>query len=181
MRITVFCGSRLPKNTAIVEAVDEFGRLIGENHWTLVYGGSSGGLMGRVAENAITHQAQVFGIGTPEIPHEVWRQDLTRLEVAQNLSLRKQKMLELGDVIVILPGGIGSLDEFFEAITLKSLGLLSKSIYILNCEGFWDHLLLAMRHLETQGLVDSAVLDHFRVVSTPAELVDCIRQERRIG
>ncbi len=162
--ICVFCGSRSGKDPAYQAAAEAFGQKIASNSWRLVYGAGDVGLMGAVANAAQAAGADTFGvIPTHLLDMEVGKTDLTRFVVTENMHERKKVMYMNSDAIVVLPGGAGSLDEFFEVLTWRQLGLHEKPIVVLNVNGFWDPLMGLLDHVIGQGFADGSLRDFVQV------------------
>ena len=173
LSICVFCGSRLGAKPEYEAAAIEMGRAIGENGWRLVYGAGDVGLMGTVARAAQEAGAQTFGVIPENLEKaEVGKRDLTEYVVTKDMHARKTRMYEEGDVIVVLPGGAGSLDELFEVLTWRQLGLHEKPIYVVNTEGYWDKLLDLIDHVIEQGFASNSLKTLIKPVSTPAEIIE---------
>ncbi|MEO0772882.1 MAG: TIGR00730 family Rossman fold protein [Pseudomonadota bacterium] len=170
--ICVFCGARRGTNPAYEAAATDLGREIARMGWRLVYGAGDVGLMGAVAAAAQSGGAETFG-AIPEhlVKWEVGKTDLTRYVVTETMHERKKVMFMNCDAVVVLPGGAGSLDEFFEALTWRQLGLHEKPIILLNVEGYWDPLLTLMRHVVDQGFADASVLDFVTTCDTVEETI----------
>ena len=150
--LCLFFGSRPgtnPKHLALAEA---FGRLCAARGITLVYGGGGLGLMGAAARAALDSRGTVVGI-LPEclMRAEVAQPGLTTLEVVPTLHERKARMFALSDAIVVLPGSIGTLDELFEVMTWRNLGLHDKPIWLLGDDGFWQPFTALLQHLDAEG------------------------------
>lgn len=140
--ICVYCGSsgRAPdiyKDAAIV-----MGKILGEGGYTLVYGGGSVGLMGLVANSTLSNGGKAIGIIPRHIEaREIGHPDLTELHVVDSMHVRKQMMVDRSDAFIILPGGIGTMDEFFEIMTWRQLGLHDKPIIVVNVNGYWTTII----------------------------------------
>lgn len=165
--VCVYCGSRFGATPAYRDAALLLGRRLAEAGIRLVYGGGGIGLMGTVADAALEHGGQVTGI----IPRfldetEVGKTDLTELIRTEDMHSRKQRMVELSDGFIVLPGGLGTLDETFEILTWKQLRLHKKPVIILNIHSYWDHLIHLVEHQVREGFVDKVNLDLFQVVNT---------------
>jgi uncharacterized protein (TIGR00730 family) len=177
--VCVYCGSRAGKNPVYQQHAEELGRLLAANGWRLVYGAGDVGLMGAVARAAQAAGADTFGvIPTHLMKWEVGKTDLTRFVVTENMHERKKVMFMNCDAIVVLPGGAGSLDEFFEVLTWRQLGLHDKPILLLNSEGYWSPLTALLDHVVDQGFADASLLEFITVVDTPAEAEACLRAAR---
>ncbi|MFC3616707.1 TIGR00730 family Rossman fold protein [Lutimaribacter marinistellae] len=160
--VCVYCGSRPGANPAYAEAAKAFGTALATEGWRLVYGAGDVGLMGEVARAAQTAGGETFGvIPVHLLQREVGKRDLTRFVVTETMHERKKVMIMNADAVVVLPGGPGSLDELFEALTWRQLGLHDKPILVMNVEGYWDGL---------RALVDRTVSDGFAEPSLAAYL-----------
>jgi uncharacterized protein (TIGR00730 family) len=132
----------------------QLGRAAGERGVEIIYGGGRVGLMGLVADAAIAAGGMVTGIIPSHILEmEVAHQTLTELIVVENMHQRKMMMFERSEAFVILPGGLGTLDEAFEILTWKQLGLHRKPIIVANIDGYWDGLLALVRHGVDEGFI----------------------------
>ncbi len=146
----------------------------------LVYGGGSVGLMGIVADAVLAGGGEVTGVipgflSTKELAHT----GLTRMLVTRSMHERKLEMSRLADAFAVLPGGFGTLDEFFEILTWKQLGLHTRPIVVANTGGWFDPLMEYCRRAETLGAVSKGNLDLFSVVDRADEVVDALRRMRR--
>jgi len=174
--ICVFCGSRAGKNAAYFDAATEFGAAMAAHQWRLVYGAGDVGLMGAVARAAQEAGGETFGV-IPEhlVRMEVGKTDLTKYIVTENMHERKKVMFMNSHAVVVLPGGAGSLDEFFEVLTWRQIGLHDKPIFLLDTEGFWQPLMGLMHHVIDQGFAEASLLDFVRIVPTVPELTSALR------
>ncbi len=165
--VCVYCGSRFGSNPAYKLAATKLGQTIANKGWRLVYGAGDVGLMGAVADGAQKAGGETFGV-IPEhlLKWEVGKRDLTQFIITENMHERKKVMYMNSDVIVVLPGGAGSLDEMFEVLTWRQLGLHEKPIYLLNIEGYWAPLITLLDHVIDQGFADASIRDYFTVVDT---------------
>ncbi|WP_420567636.1 TIGR00730 family Rossman fold protein [Thalassovita sp.] len=177
--VCVYCGSRPGKSPVYQQHAEELGRILAANGWRLVYGAGDVGLMGAVARSAQDAGADTFGvIPTHLMKWEVGKTDLTRFVVTENMHERKKVMFMNSDAIVVLPGGAGSLDEFFEVLTWRQLGLHDKPILLLNSEGYWSPLTALLDHVVDQGFADPSLLELITVVDTPAAAEEVLRNAR---
>ncbi|MFV8368699.1 TIGR00730 family Rossman fold protein [Flavobacterium sp. LB2R40] len=153
-RITVFCGSSFgnEKNHELQAIV--LGQTMAKKHIDLVYGGAKVGLMGAVADGVLSENGNVFGV-LPRflMSKEVAHDNLTELIIVESMHERKTKMNELSDGVIALPGGFGTLEEFFEMLTWGQLGLHKKPIGILNVDGFYDLLLKFIQKMVDNGFL----------------------------
>ena len=169
--LAVFCGSRSGNNPLYEEQAAELGRLIALSGITLIYGGGNTGIMGAIANAQLRYGGKVIGV-IPEIliAWEHQHEGLTELLVVEDMHTRKRVMYSKCDATVLLPGGFGSLDEFFEMLTWNQLKIHNKRIGILNTAGFYDHLIVHMTSLEIQGFLYDKLEDRIFIADTPEEL-----------
>jgi uncharacterized protein (TIGR00730 family) len=156
-RITVFCGSSFGTEEIYKEQAELLGKTLAKQNIGLVYGGANVGLMGAVADGALSENGAVIGVlpgflRSKEIAH----QGLTELILVESMHERKTKMNDLCDGIIALPGGFGTLEELFEMLTWAQLGLHKKPIAILNINGFYDSLLELLQTMSEKGLLKEA-------------------------
>lgn len=154
--ICVFCGSSHGTKQIYRETAKTLGLLMAQRQKNLVYGGGNVGLMGTMADEVMERGGEVIGV-IPEflLQKEVGHNGLTELVVVKSMHERKQKMAELADAFIALPGGMGTLEELAEISTWIQLGLIKKPIALLNIEGFYDHLFAQFDHMVEQGFVKS--------------------------
>ena len=160
MNITVYCGSRLGNRPEYAEAARELGKWIGENGHTLVYGGGRYGMMGTVADAVLEAGGEVIGV-TPDlfIEAEVIHEGIQTVEVVPSMADRRSRMIELGDVLIALPGGIGTLDEISEAIGLNKLGYIKEKCIFLNVCGYYDDTYRLLERMVEEGFYEQEHLD----------------------
>lgn len=165
--IVVFCGSSEGVNPNYAQQAYSLGKTLAEEEITLVYGGAKIGVMGAVAEGALNSGGSVIGV-IPDFlkMREVFHINLTELIVTQNMHERKLKMHELSDGIIMLPGGYGTLEEFFEMLTWAQLGLHQYPIGVLNTHGFYTELLQMLSKMVDQGFVKKENYDMILVDET---------------
>ena len=173
-RVAVYCASKNGLDPAFGKAAEELGRELACREIELVYGGSDAGLMRIVASAALAGGGRVTGIHPEGHPIEPPQRDLTRLCFVNSMAERKAKMLELADAWLALPGGFGTLDEFFDAICLLQLGIHRKPCGLLNIHGYYDHLLAFLNHAEFSGLLRPEHRRLINVSASPAELIDLL-------
>ncbi len=157
MRVAVFCGSSAGRESRHAIAAADFGRDLATAGVGIVYGGASVGLMGVLADAALAAGGEVIGV----IPGglfaaEVAHQGLTRLHVVASMHERKAVMADLADAFAALPGGLGTLDELFEVLTWRQLGLHAKPVALVDVGGFWDPLAGMVDGLTAAGFVPAA-------------------------
>jgi uncharacterized protein (TIGR00730 family) len=172
--ICVFCGSRPGRNPVHAAAAATLGREIAARGWRLVYGAGDVGLMGEIARAAQAAGAATFGvIPTHLVRAEVGKRDLTTYVVTEDMHERKKVMYMNSDAIVVLPGGAGSLDEFFEVLTWAQIGLHRKPILLLDQDGYWQPLLALIDHVIAEGFAAPSLRDLF---ATAPDLLDLLAQ-----
>lgn len=147
---------------------DHLGRILAEEGWRLVYGAGDVGLMGAVARSAQAAGAETFGV-IPQhlVDWEVGKTDLTSYVVTETMHERKKVMFMNCDAVVVLPGGAGSLDELFEALTWRQLGLHNKPVLLMNTNGYWDPLIHLLQHVTQAGFADDSLHGFYQVVANP--------------
>jgi len=176
--ICVFCGARPGHNPAHKAAAIATGQAFAAQDWRLVYGAGDVGLMGEVARSAQSAGAQTLGIiPTHLLNMEVGKRDLTTFVVTETMHERKKVMFTNSDAIVVLPGGAGSLDEFFEVLTWAQIGLHRKPIFLLNINGYWAPLLALLDHIITEGFADASIKTLFHVAEDVPSVVTAIKKQ----
>lgn len=173
--VAVFCGSRNGRNDLFTKHTAELGKLIAVLNLKLVYGGGSKGLMGTLAEAVLSNGGKVLGV-IPKILVE-WEQQhegLTELAIVPDMHSRKRMMYEMSDAAVVLPGGFGTLDEFFEMITWNQLKIHDKKIYVLNSAGFYNHLFNHLNIMEQEGFLYEPLKERIIFCGSPVEIFNMI-------
>jgi hypothetical protein len=153
-RITVFCGSSAGIDGTFISQATLLGQTLAQHKIGLVYGGANVGLMGAVADGVLNGGGTVIGV-IPDFlrSKEIAHKGLTELIVVDSMHERKTKMNDLCDGVITLPGGFGTLEEFFEMLTWAQLGLHKKPIAILNTNGFYDALIVLLKTMVSQGFL----------------------------
>lgn len=173
--VCVFCGAKTGADPRWVPIAREFGAAVAARGWTLVFGGGRVGLMGALADGALAAGGQVIGvIPRSLVAREVAHPGLTRLEVVEDMAVRKTRMIELSDAFATLPGGLGTLDELFEVLTLRQIGEHSKPIALLDQDGYWQALLRACGGMVDAGFVHARDLEALVVRAEREALLDAI-------
>lgn len=174
--VCVYCGSRAGAHPRYAEESRAVGELIAREGWRLVYGAGDVGLMGEVARTAQAAGAETFGvIPTHLFRREVGKRDLSTFVVTETMHERKKVMFMNSDAIVVLPGGAGSLDEFFEVLTWRQLELHHHPIFLLDTEGYWQPLVALIDHVIDQGFAAASLRDYITVVPDAAALAPPLR------
>lgn len=171
-RVCVFCASRAGKRTAYAAEAARLGALSARAGFGLVYGGAQVGLMGALADAALKEGGEVIGVIPRALENrELAHRGLTRLYVVETMHERKSKMLALSDAFVALPGGYGTLDEFFEAVTWLQLGIHSKPCILVNTGGYFDRMLGFLDFAVAEGLVAKESRSLIQVRSDSQEVI----------
>ena len=173
--VAVFCGSNKGKNPLFAQHVKELGKLLAMLKVKLVYGGGQKGLMGVLADSVLEHEGKIMGI-IPEllIEWEVQHKGLTELAVVPDMHARKKMIYDRCDAVIVLPGGFGTLDELFEILTWNQLKIHSKKIYVLNTDGFYNHLQKHINLMQKEGFLQTEILASLFFCATPVELFNKI-------
>jgi len=174
--VCVYCGSSSRVDQSYKDAAVSLGQSIAAEKWGVVYGGGRVGLMGLVADSALEKGAHVVGIIPEHIQaREVEHNDLTELHVVDSMHTRKQMMVDRSQAFVILPGGLGTLDEFFELITWKQLGLHDKPIVVVNMNDYWTNLLACIDNIASVGFMREEDKGLFVVVDSVDDVAEAIK------
>ena len=165
--VCIFCGSRKGDNPSYVAEAQKMGLGLVERNWRLIYGAGGVGIMGALAETVQQHNGQVIGVIPMHLREaEAGKRDLTLSITTENMHERKKVMFVNSDALVVLPGGAGSLDEFFEVLTWSQLDLHKKPIVVVNVDGFWDPLVGLIDHVIEKGFASPSLKDLFVVASS---------------
>ena len=167
--VCVFCGSSVGARPAYIEAAQRTGQLIGERGLHLVYGGGASGMMGEVVRAALAAGAKVTGIRPSLLDHLERPQGGIEMIHTPDLFERKARMIAMSHAFIILPGGLGTLDEFFEVVTTAQLRVHAKPIVLVNTGGYFDPLLALLQHVNAEGYIYGDVARLMQVVATPEE------------
>ncbi len=178
-RICVFCGSSLGANPKYLAEAKSLGQQMAGGGWGLVYGGTSIGLMGPTADAALSGGAEVIGVLPQALQdREIAHRGLTKLHLVGSMHERKALMASLSDAFIALPGGYGTLDEFFEIVTWAQLDIHSKPCVLINTDGYFDFLLRFLHHAVKEEFVSPANLRLVHVARDSAEALRWIEQQR---
>jgi len=162
--VCVYCGSRTGADPEYAAQAEALGKGLAVAGHRLVYGAGDVGLMGIVARAAQAQGGETFGvIPTHLMRAEVGKTDLTTLVITENMHERKKVMFMNSDAVVVMPGGAGSMDEFFEVLTWAQLDLHAKPIILMNTAGYWDPLIALIDHMIAQGFADASLTSLFQV------------------
>lgn len=170
--ICVFCGANFNGDPVLLQAIEELAEIMVNRNITLVFGGGKVGIMGLLADAVLNREGKAIGI-IPQflLDKEVGHAGLTELHIVDNMHQRKQMMNDLCDGIIMLPGGFGTLEEFFEVLTWLQLGLHSHPVGILNVNGFYDLLLQQMDVMVEQKFLKPA---NRKLVLTSGDAIELV-------
>ena len=176
-RVCVYCASSDKVDPVYFDAVAVLAKQFVSNDIQVVYGGGATGLMGKLADEVISLGGHIIGI-MPNFMNDVeWaHKHVPEFHFVGDMAERKKKFLEISDALVALPGGCGTLEELFEAITLKRLGLFTKPIVILNINGFYDHLVALLDTCIEQKFMAEIHRNMWSILEDPAEIMKTLQQ-----
>jgi len=171
--IAIFCGSRNGNSEEIQSQIAELVSLFAKENYNLVYGGSKRGIMGKAAEIFRQHNRKITGVlPYKKLDNEKISGELTTKIYVDNLFERKKKILELSDIFLILPGGIGTLDEAFEIIVSNRMKFTNKKVGIFNCQNFYEHLILQLHKMIETGFLNPNIWDEIIIEENAEELFE---------
>jgi uncharacterized protein (TIGR00730 family) len=177
--VCVYCGSSDKMSESYPSSAREMGAAIAHRGIVLAYGAGSTGMMGAVADGALEAGGKVIGIipklfATPALMHN----GLTRLEIVENMHIRKQRLAELSDAFIALPGGYGTFEELFEILTWAQIGLHEKPVGMLNTQGYFNPLLSLIDHARDEGFIYAEHNSLFLYSDSPDNLLDKLEDYR---
>jgi uncharacterized protein (TIGR00730 family) len=169
--VAVFCGSGEGNNKLFADHAQDLGKRIARKKITLIYGGGNSGLMGVMANEVMANEGIVIGI-IPRLLSEWERQHtkISELHEVADMHTRKRMLYEKCDAAIILPGGYGTMDEFFEILTWNQLKIHDKQIIILNTGGFYDHLIKHLDRMKEAEFLHTVLTSEVVIVKSPAEI-----------
>jgi uncharacterized protein (TIGR00730 family) len=175
--VCVYCGSSDKMSEDYLACARQMGAVIAKRKMTLAYGAGSTGMMGAVADGALQAGGEVVGVipemfATPALMHN----GLTRLEIVENMHIRKQRLVDLSDGFIALPGGYGTFEEFFEILTWAQIGLHTKPVGLLNSMCYFDPLVYAIEHARKEGFMYAEHRSLFVCAEQPVSLLDQMEQ-----
>ena len=183
MNICIFSASSDQISPEFFAAAEELGTLIAKNGHTLIFGGGNSGLMGACGRGALKNGGTVIGIA-PKFFDEpgVLMKDVSEFIFTETISERKAIMEDMAEAFIVLPGGIGTFEEFLEVLTLKQLGRHSKSISLLNTKDYYDDFNAMMSITAKRGFMSTACLDLYKLCQTPEEALEhSLAVEENVG
>lgn len=179
--VAVFCGSNFGATDSFADGAHALGRALGEGGITLVYGGTTKGLMGVVANAALDAGGSVHGVITESLHRRGHSHaGLTRHEITRTLRTRKERMIELADAFIALPGGIGTVEELMEVWTMNQLTEIDKPVGLLNTEGFFAAFLAFIDHMVDTRFLPAAHRHSIAVDADAGALIDKLRNYARV-
>lgn len=169
--LTVFCGSKTGSDPLYCEHARQLGYLLAKHNITLIYGGGNKGMMAAVANAVLENGGRVTGI----MPHilagvEHTHTGLTEMIEVEDMHTRKKLLYEKGDAALVLPGGFGTMDEFFEMLTWNQLHIHNKKIFVMNTAGFYDHLILFLEKLQEENFLYDKISERLTILSSPDQI-----------
>ncbi|MBQ2136917.1 MAG: TIGR00730 family Rossman fold protein [Selenomonas sp.] len=177
MNVTVYLGSSEGNRPVFRQAVTELGTWLGRSGHTLIYGGSRVGLMGALAEAVIAAGGKVIGVEPRYfVDGQIQYDAIDQLIVTDTMAQRKTLMEEMADAFIVLPGGVGTFEEFFETLTLKLLGRHDKPIALLNTRGYYDAMYAAIRSSVAGGFTARSCLDMIALCADPEEALSAVEK-----
>ena len=175
-RIAVYCGSKIGLSDAYQVMARELAMTLVDERVELVFGGGKVGLMGVLADTVLAHGGKVTGVIPSGLDiDEVVHKDLTELVKVSGMHQRKAMMLDLADAFIAMPGGIGTMDEIFEAWTWGQLGIHTKPVGLLNVEGYFDSLVEYLSTMVRQGFLSQKHHDRLYISESPSDLLEKMR------
>ena len=178
--ISIFCGAHEGKNPKYAEAAKSIAGIISKKGINVVFGGGDVGLMKVISDTALNNGVDALGISLRSLYElELVNPRLKEVVVAETLLDRKDIFMDRSDAFIVLPGGVGSLDELAEVMASNQLGIINKPIGILNTEGYYDHLLSWFKKAVEEGFISSANFDELLISCSPEELVDMVVNNKR--
>jgi len=178
--VAVYCGHQFGTDPAFARDAKKVGELLARNKIRLVWGGGDVGLMGTVATAAIENGGQAIGISTH---HVIAKQEPAHegatIEIVDGINERKQRMFELSDAFCILPGGLGTLNELTDILTMQQVGESKKPVYFLNTHNYWNSFSRIFIHMQNAGFIADVRDYRIKAAMTPEELLRLILEEKR--
>jgi len=174
--VCVYCGASASADDLYQNSASELGSKMAKADLQLIYGGGASGLMGMTANAVLDNGGEVTGVFPEflskfETPHK----GLTEIHIVESMHLRKQKMAELSDCFVVMPGGFGTLEEFFEILTWRQLQLHDKPVFLVNLNGYWDPMLEMLNRIFEEKFARETHRSCFAIVDTVDDLIDAIK------
>ncbi len=173
--LCVYCGASAGASPAFAAAAGELGRLAARQGTTIVYGGGGTGMMGALADGALSAQGTVIGVITrPLVDKELAHPRVSDMRIVESMHQRKMVMADLSQAFVALPGGYGTLDELFECLAWAQLGIHSRPVGLLNVDGFFDNLLAFLRHAQRESFLRLRLQDALVIEEKPQDMLEAL-------
>ena len=173
----MYCGSGVGKSPVYGEKATELGTALAKSGHGVVYGGSKTGLMGKVADAVLAAGGEVIGVMPTHLQkRELAHASLTEIHFVESMHIRKAKMAELADAFIALPGGAGTLDEYFEVFTWAQIGLHEKPVILYNVDGFYDALLQHFKIMLEEGFIRAEQKKLFRIATSSEEILRLLKK-----
>lgn len=175
--IAVFCGSNFGFSAEFAHAAKQLGSMLAHENITMIYGGTTKGLMGIIADEALAKGCVVHGVNTIKL-HNLGQSHkaLSKHELTENLRTRKERMIDLADAFIVLPGGIGTIEEFMEVWSMNQLKEIDKPIGLLNIRGFFSSFMGFIEHMIETGFLPSAHRESISIDPEPYQLLKKLRE-----
>ena len=178
--ISIFCGAHKGRNPEYAKAAESIAKAIAKKGINIVFGGGNVGLMKIISDTALDNGVEVLGISLKSLHAlELVNPRVDEIVVSDTLLDRKDEFMSRSDAFIVLPGGVGSLDELAEIMASNQLGIINKPVGILNTEGYYDHLLKWFNKAVDEGFISSKNLDELLVADSPDELIDMITNHQK--
>ena len=178
--ISIFCGAHEGRNPEYAKAAESIAKAVAKKGINIVFGGGNVGLMKIISDTALDNGVEVLGISLKSLHAlELANPRVDEIVVADTLLDRKDEFMSRSDAFIVLPGGVGSLDELAEIMASNQLGIINKPVGILNTEGYYDHLLNWFNKAVDEGFISSKNLDELLVADSPDELIDMITNHKK--
>lgn len=173
--VAVYCGHQFGTDPDFARDAAKFGELLAQNKIKMVFGGGDVGLMGTVATAVVKNGGDIIGVTTPHVAalQEPTHEEV-EIEVVEGINFRKQRMYDLSDAFCILPGGVGTLNELTDVMTMQQVGETKKPIFFLNTNHFWNIFGRVMVHMDHTGFIENMKLYNIKIARTPEELIQLI-------
>lgn len=175
--VCIYCGSSDKIEQKFLDAAYEMGKIIANRGFTMTFGGGKTGLMGMAANGCLDAGGEVIGVITEQFnTNQLAHAQLTHMEITSSMHARKARLVEISDAFVILPGGYGTFDEFFEIVTWAQIGIHRKPIGLLNIDGYYDPLLQMVQKASYHGFIYPGHDTLFVSDPTPAKILPALEQ-----
>lgn len=180
MRVAVYCGSTIGKSVIYAEKAYELGKALANAGIGLVYGGANSGLMGKVADAVLEENGEVIGVMPTHLQlKERLHENLTETYMVDSMHSRKEKMVELADAFIALPGGCGTLDEYFEVFTWSQIGIHSKPIILYNINGFYDSIIQHFEKMIEEGFIRESQHSLLQIATSVDEVFSILQYTKQ--